>query len=71
MDANLGLSLRIVFVMKVSRIALIVLTRMIIIMDELCYVTAMTIATKSITGTVTITTVAAQQQNCPSYDIVC
>ena len=71
MDANLGLSLRIVFVMKVSRIALIVLTRMIIIMDELCYVTAMTIATKSITGTVIITTVAAQQQNCPSYDIVC
>ena len=71
MDANLGLSLRIVFVMKVSRIALIVLTRMIIIMDELCYVIAMTIATKSITGTVTITTVAAQQQNCPSYDIVC
>ena len=63
MDANLGLSLRIVFVMKVSRIALIVLTRMITV-DELCKVTAMTIATKSITATVTITTVAAQQQYC-------
>ena len=45
-------------------------TRM-IITDELCNVTAMTIATVSITATVTITTVATQQQYCPSYDIVC
>ena len=67
-DANLGLSLRIV-VMKVSRIALIILTRMITV-DELCNVTAMTIATMSVTATVTITTVAAQQQYCPSYDIL-
>ena len=58
-DASLGLCLRIIFVMKVSRIALIILTRMIII-DELCKVTAMTIATVSITATVNITTGAAQ-----------
>jgi len=50
MDANLGLCLRILFVMKVSGIALIVLTRM-IITDELCKVTAMTIATMSLTAT--------------------
>ena len=50
--------------MKVSRIALIILTRMITV-DELCNVTAMTIATMSVTATVTVTTVAAQQQYCP------
>ena len=54
--------------MKVSRTALIILTRM-IITDELCNVTAMMIVIMSITATVTITTVAAQKQYCPSYDI--
>ena len=69
-DASLGLSLRIAFAMKVSRIALIVLTTM-IIMDEPCNVTAMTIVILSVTAMITITTVAAQHQYCPSYDIVC
>ena len=39
-----------------------------IITGELSNVTAMMIM--SITATVTITTVAAQQQYCPSYDIL-
>ena len=56
-DVSLGLCLRILFVMKVSGIALIVLTRTIII-DEPWKLTAVTIATISITAAVTITTVA-------------